>query len=189
MNTKRFSIVALLALLLAGTASAQSGVKQVRPATMHKHAHEMSGSHGPQRLQAPPILKNKQGIETTLAQAFPAVATVKEQGPWTEVHDAQGKLLGYAVYSMPESDSIYGYAAQTHVMVAFNKKKVITGVYLLPNMETPRFVERVKQAGFFDRWNGLSVKKAKSMMPDAVSGATYTSRGVAQSVQAALKKL
>ena len=74
-------------------------------------------------------------------------------------------------------------------MIAFNTKKVITGVHLLPNQETPKFVQRVEQTGYFNSWNGLSVKKALKKKVDTVSGATFTSKAVAESVQAVLKTL
>ncbi len=50
-------------------------------------------------------------------------------------------------------------------------------------------MQRVEETGFFNNWNGLTIKKAKKKTVDAVSGATFTSRAVAQSVQAALEKL
>ena len=75
------------------------------------------------------------------------------------------------------------------MLIAFDGKKVITGVYLLQNRETPKFVKRVEDAGFFKSWNGLTVKKAVKKDVDVVSGATYTSNGVSQSVRAALKAL
>jgi len=74
-------------------------------------------------------------------------------------------------------------------MIALDTKKVILGVQLLPNVESPGYVQRVQQAGFFNSWNGLSIKKAKKKQVDTVSGATFTSRAVIQSVQAALNTL
>ena len=87
------------------------------------------------------------------------------------------------------ADGIRGYAGETPVLVALTPKKVIAGVYLLPNLETPRYVKSVADAGFFNHWNGLTVKKALKKEVDAVSGATMTSTSVAKSVRAALEKL
>jgi len=93
------------------------------------------------------------------------------------------------VYSKPASDGIKGYNGETPVMIAFDKKMVITGVFLLQNQETPKFAKRVEDAGFYKNWNGLTVKQALKKEVDAVSGATFTSNAVIQSVRAALMSL
>ena len=156
---------------------------------MHRHG----GPHAQRRHQEPQkpaeLQYNADGIETTLAKAFPGAKNVKKTARWTEVYDGKKKLIGYGVYSKPASDSIRGYAGETPVLITLNAKKIITGVYALPNVETPRFQQRVVEAGFFNNWNGLSIKQAKKKTVDTVSGATFTSRAVAQSVQAALEKL
>lgn len=187
MNKKIF-ILALAAMMASGVAMSQEAVNQIsrRP---HNRQTEGMKVQNPERAQLPTLRHNKKGIEVTLAQAFPTAADIRTEGKWKVVLDENGKKLGYAVYSSPESDSIYGWGGQTPVMLAFNKKKVITGVYILPNLETPKFVQRIAKTGFFDSWNGLSVKKAKKKKVDTVSGATFTSRSVQESVQAVLQKL
>jgi Na+-translocating ferredoxin:NAD+ oxidoreductase RnfG subunit len=124
-----------------------------------------------------------------VVKAFPTVKSVKKDAKWTEVYDANKKLLGYALYSKPASDGIKGYAGETPVLIAFDKKKVITGVYLLQNQETPKYAKRVEDAGYYKSWNGLTVKQALKKEVDAVSGATFTSNAVAKSVRAALATL
>lgn len=156
---------------------------------MHRHGgpHAKLHQQGPQKPAE--LQYNALGIETTLAKAFPAAKSVKKTDRWTEVYDGKKKLIGYGVYSKPSSDGIKGFNGETPVLITLNAKKIITGVYALPNMETPRFQQRVEEAGFFNNWNGLSIKQAKKKTVDTVSGATFTSRAVAQSVQAALEKL
>ena len=75
------------------------------------------------------------------------------------------------------------------LLIVSNPKQVILGVWLLENKETPKFAKKVEDAGFYNNWNGLTVKQALKKEVDAVSGATYTSNGVIKSVQAALKAL
>lgn len=172
---KKILVMAVTAILACGTVYAQ-------------HGHSNCGNcphHAKHQAQKPKQTTD----EEVLAAVFPTKKSVKANGKWNAVYDANNKLLGYAVYSRPESNGIRGYAGETPVMIAFNKKKVITGVYMLANQETPGFVKRVSDAGFYSQWNGLSVKKAKKKEVDAVSGATYTSRAVAQSVKAVLEKL
>ena len=50
-------------------------------------------------------------------------------------------------------------------------------------------MKHIEENGFFNSWNGLTVKQAKKKQVDTVTGATFTSRAVIQSVQAALEKL
>lgn len=173
---KKIILLALVALLTAGTVCAQHGHGNCGNCPHHQQHHRQPAAPGPTFDQA-------------LAKAFPAMKNTRKEGKLTAVCDAEGKLLGYAVASQPASAGIRGYAGETPVMIAFNAKKKITGVYLLANQETPKFVKHVEQTGYFDSWNGLSVKKALKKKVDTVSGATFTSRAVAESVRAALAAL
>ena len=175
--------ILILSALLAGATAVQA----------QHHGGRHCGncpSHGKHQAQRSTELQyNADGIELTLVRAFPTVKSVNKTDKWTEVYDANKKLLGYAVYSKPASDGIRGYAGETPVLVALTPKKVVSGVYLLPNLETPRFIKSIDDAGYFANWNGLSVKKAIKKEVDAVSGATLSSGAIARSVQAALKAL
>ena len=172
--------LAIVAFLMGGVASAQHGHGNCGNCPHHKQ-------HQAQKAQQPQV--NADGIDMAVVKAFPTVKSVKKDNKWTEVYDSNKKLLGYAVYSKPASDGIKGYAGETPVLIALTPKQVICGVYLLPNQETPKFVERVEKTGYFNNWNGLTVKKALKKEVDAVSGATFTSMAVAKSVKAALEKL
>ena len=175
--------ILILTALLAGATAVQA----------QHHGGRHCGNcpnHGKHQAQRSTELQyNADGIELTLVRAFPTVKSVKKADKWTEVYDANNKLLGYAVYSKPASDGIRGYAGETPVLVALSPKKVVSGVYLLPNLETPRYIKSIDDAGYFANWNGLSVKKAIKKEVDAVSGATLSSGAIARSVQAALKAL
>lgn len=175
--------ILILTALLAGATAVQA----------QHHGGRHCGNcpnHGKHQAQRSTELQyNADGIELTLVRAFPTVKSVNKTDKWTEVYDANNKLLGYAVYSKPASDGIRGYAGETPVLVALSPKKVVSGVYLLPNLETPRFIKSIDDAGYFANWNGLSVKKAIKKEVDAVSGATLSSGAIARSVQAALKTL
>ena len=177
---KKTILLTTVLLLAAGTAFAQHGHGNCGNCPHHQQ-HQQHGRH--QQAQA------GVSFDQALAKAFPAMLSTKKEGRWTAVYDAQKKLLGYAVASKPASDGIKGYAGETPVMIAFNAKKRIAGVYLLANQETPGFVQRVEQTGYFNSWNGLTVKKAIKKEVDAVSGATLSSGAIARSVQAALKAL
>lgn len=177
---KKIITIALVTLFTVGGVSAQH--------CGHHGNGQHCGRHQQAQQAAAPRV-NADGIAIEIANAFPTVKSVNKTEKWTEVYDASKKLLGYVVYSKPASDGIKGYAGETPVMIALDSKKVIVGVQLLPNAETPRFVQHVQQTGFFNSWNGLTVKKARKKQVDTVSGATFTSRAVIQSVQAALETL
>lgn len=183
---KRTIAIALAAMLGMGCAYAQHPQHQHQNCP-HQHQCQHAAQQKPTQPAAPQY--NADGIEMTVVAAFPTVKSVKKAAKWTEVYDAAGKLLGYAVYSKPASNDIKGFNGETPVMIALNKKKTVIGVYPLPNTETPKFAQRVKDAGLYNSWNGLSIKKAKKKQVDTVSGATFTSRAVVQSVQAALNTL
>lgn len=178
---KKLIALAFMTFLAGGVASAQHGHGNCGNCPHHaQHAKQQ---------KAPQPQVNADGIDMAVVAAFPTVKSLTKKANWTEVKDAQQKLLGYVVYSKPASDTIRGFNGETPVVIAFNTKKVITGVYALPNMETPKFAKAVQDAGFYNNWNGLTVKQARKKKVDTVSGATYTSRAVAMSVQAALEKL
>ena len=178
---KKLIIVSMLvlAIVLAGTVSANDVLKFGTNAEFPPFEY----------ISAEGVIDEFDGIDMVIVKAFPAAKSVKKSGKWTEVYDSMKNLLGYVVYSKPASNGIKGYAGETPVMVAFSAKKKITGVYLLANQETPKFVQRVEQTGYFNSWNGLTVKKALKKKVDTVSGATFTSRAVQQSLQALLKTL
>lgn len=137
---------------------------------------------------AVPALAEKT-IPSQLTEVFPKCDKLTDLGSgWMAVMNGK-KLLGYAAYSKPASDGIKGFKGETPLLLCFNVKQEIVAVKLLANQETPSFVARVRDGGLFDAWNGLTVSKALAKTPDAVSGATYTSRGVIATMQVTLQEL
>ena len=139
----------------------------------------MANSCDNNEIPAPEVLKN----------TIPEAATVTNTTPCSEIHNASGDLLGYMALSKPASDSIMGYAGETPLMVVFDTDRKIKSVILLENQETPVFVERVTQAGLLDAWNGMTVQEALNTTPDVVTGATFTSNGVIQTMHACLNNM
>ena len=81
---------------------------------------------------------------------------------------------------------VIGYNGPTPLEVSVYKG-VITQIKALPNRETPRFLQKVLDAGLLDRLNGKTVKEAKSIKLDAVSGATFTSKAMIRNIELALE--
>lgn len=161
--------------------------KEVKDAHQHNGAHCGNCPHH-QAPKAEPTV-NADGIAMEIVRAFPAVKSVNKTAKWTEVYNAKKELLGYAVYSKPASNGIKGYAGETPLLIALDTHKKVTSVELLKNVESKGYVQKVQKAGLFDQWNGLTIKKARKKKVDTVSGATYTSKSVIESFQAALKNL
>lgn len=102
------------------------------------------------------------------------------------VKNAENETVGSVLLSSPYSDGVKGYAGPTPLLIALDKEGKIMQVRILANRETPGFLKSVTNAGFFESWNGLSVDEALQKDVDAVSGATYSSRGIQNSLKARL---
>lgn len=104
-----------------------------------------------------------------------------------EVKDANGALLGTVLFSSPFADNVKGYNGTTPLLITLDVQGRITNVVLQTNHETPRFAQRVVEGGLYDSWNGLTVEEALGKQVDAISGATYTSNGVMNSLKLRLE--
>lgn len=89
---------------------------------------------------------------------------------------------GFVVYSSkPYGENIYGYAGTIPLFIAV-QGDVIVAIVAADNKETP---QRFKLAEpLLAKWKGKSLKKAAKLNPDAISGATMSSRALIKTVQA-----
>lgn len=125
---------------------------------------------------------------TELQTAFPKAAYVELTETATyAVKNDKGKVIGTVLLSSPYSDNIKGFNGPTPLQIALDEKGKIIEVRVLDNNETPSFLNRVINAGFLDSWNGLTTKEALDKEVDAVSGATYSSNGIKNSLKARLE--
>ena len=74
-------------------------------------------------------------------------------------------------------------------MVALSPKQEILGVTMLDNQESPGFLARIMEAGLLKSWDGMKPAKAAKKKVDTVSGATYSSRSIIETLQATLKSI
>ena len=100
-----------------------------------------------------------------------------------------GKTVGFAMKSTPYSDEIGGFMGPTPLLIALDADAKVCKVVPLPNDETPRFFERVKKSDLFESWNGLTAAEAATKQVDAISGATFSSKSVIESMQARMEFL
>lgn len=127
---------------------------------------------------------------TELQTAFPKAAFVELLGTSNySIKNDKGKVIGSVLLSSPYSDDIRGFNGPTPLQIALDKDGKILEVRVLDNNETPKFLQRVVDAGFLESWNGLTAKEALNKEVDAVSGATYSSKGIQRSLKARLQAI
>lgn len=127
---------------------------------------------------------------TKLQTAFPKATYVELTKTATyAVKDEKGKEIGNVLLSSPYSDEIMGFNGPTPLQIALDAEGKIIEVRVLANDETPNFLNRVIKAGFLDSWDGLTVEEALHKELDAVSGATYSSNAIQNSLKARLEAI
>ena len=104
------------------------------------------------------------------------------------VSDASGKMLGRVLYAKPDETSVAGFGGNLRVVVGISPDGKIAGVELGENYESVGFIERVREEGFFKKWNGLSVEEAAKADVDTVSGATMSTTAIKSMVALNLSK-
>jgi len=92
---------------------------------------------------------------------------------------SQGKLVGYALIT-----SASGYSSEIKVMIALDKDKVIKGIKILDEKETPGLGSKISDDYFTAQFKD---KKAGELILgesiEAISGATISSRAVIEAVK------
>ena len=97
---------------------------------------------------------------------------------------------GITVYSSrPYGGHVCGFAGPTPVFIAVNAKGKITGIVPAPNGETENYFSYLHEDKFFNSWNGMTLKEAAQYEPDAISGATYSSEAVKETVKVTASRL
>ena len=104
-----------------------------------------------------------------------------------EVKDSKGNKLGTVLFSSPYSDKVKGFKGPTPLIIVLDADGRIKNVVLLENQETPAYAQHVVNGGLYESWNGLTPDEALDKKVDAVSGATFTSNGVKNSLRARLQ--
>ncbi|MBE6343833.1 MAG: 4Fe-4S binding protein [Lentimicrobiaceae bacterium] len=100
-----------------------------------------------------------------------------------------GNKIGTIVNTSPFSDEIYGYNSTTPLTIFLDENDRISEVEICENRETRGYLNKVINSGYLDLWDGLTPKEASTYNVDAVSGCTFTSIAVAQSLQVRMQDL
>ena len=120
---------------------------------------------------------------------FPEADSIAQNGISSYLIYRNGVKLGRAVNSSPYSDDILGYNSITPLTIYIDNNDKILEVEACPNKESRGFMNKVLKSGYLESWNGLSTEEALNHHVDAVSGCTYTSTAISQSLQIRLQEL
>ncbi len=100
-----------------------------------------------------------------------------------------GNIIGTVMNTSPYSDEIYGYNSVTPLNVFLDENERVIEVEMCKNKESKSFINNVVESGFLDLWDGLTVEEAANFHVDAVSGSTFSSTAMAQSMQTRMSLL
>ena len=122
------------------------------------------------------IYRESTDIEPFLRQAMPAAERIEKSANGNFAAYDADQLLGYITIGQGS-----GYGGPVQLAVAIDLKGNITGLAVVRHLETPSWFERVYNNGLISRLIGKKYNDAFDLDQDVdgVSGATYTSRGIA----------
>lgn len=100
-----------------------------------------------------------------------------------------GNKIGTIFNTSPFSDEIYGYNSTTPLTIFLDENDRISEVEICENRETRGYLNKVINSGYLDLWDGLTPKEAANHNVDAVSGCTFTSVAIEQSLQIRMQEL
>lgn len=120
----------------------------------------------------------------SLAEVFPGAASVRGASDGrTEVLDADGTSIGYALQTSPQADHIIGFSGPTNVLIALSADDRVIGLRALSSGDTRDHVRQVvEDEQFMTSLNGLASTELRNVDIDAVSGATLTSLSISESI-------
>jgi len=98
------------------------------------------------------------------------------------VKNKSGDFVAELLCTSPTCKEISGFGGEVPFIIVLNNKNTIEKLILLPNSETPGWVAGLEEMGFFNSWNGLTPAEALNKKVDAVTGSTYTSTAVINSM-------
>jgi len=132
--------------------------------------------------------------QPTLADArriFPAAAAIEQDAgdaAVIRVRDAGGLPAGWLLRTSPAADAVLGYQGPTDTVVGFDSRNRVCGVAVLESFDNDPYVGYVRDdAAFRGVYRGMTIEQLAGIDPAAsgiegVSGATMTSRAVAEGI-------
>lgn len=120
---------------------------------------------------------------------FPSSDSISQDGISSYLIFENGNVIGKAANTSPYSDNIFGYNSTTPLTIYLDSDDKIIKVELCPNRESRGYINKVMKSGYLESWDGLTPEEALNHRVDAVSGCTYSSTAIAQSLQVRMQEL
>ena len=120
---------------------------------------------------------------------FPSADSITQDAVSSYIVFDKQDVVGKVVNTSPYSDNIFGYNSITPLTIYIDKNDRIVKVELCPNRESRGYINNVIKSGFLESWDGLTVEEALTHHVDAVSGSTYSSTAISQSLQVRMQEL
>lgn len=103
-----------------------------------------------------------------------------EPGRWEIINS--GKHVGKVLATLEKNRKTFGFAGPIPMYVFLDPDERIQKVMVLPNSEDKEFLESALDKGVLTQWEGLDIEDALALRPDAVSGATMSSKAINTSI-------
>jgi Na+-translocating ferredoxin:NAD+ oxidoreductase RnfG subunit len=115
-------------------------------------------------------------------------------------HESKIQRMENGVYKVTSNDlaTVFlttgtgkGYAGPIKVLVGYSHSKTITSINILDSKETTSYLQKVFNRKYLENFHSLHLSRLNRLnfSPDAISGATRTSEGIAQAIKSATSKL
>lgn len=135
-------------------------------------------------VKEPAVKKVLTGYENDpIADRRKIVVGVDERGGPLEVIIFPAKKAG-VTFAVALEGRGKGFGGLIGVMVGVSRDGALLDIGITAHSETPGVGSKVAEASFTDRFKGLPLNKGLTV--DAISGATYSSRGVVAAVEQAV---
>lgn len=96
-------------------------------------------------------------------------------------------FVGCAIKSSAIEKYKKGYAGSVPLLIGIDSAHIISGIRLLPNLETEKYMDLLDRQDYLNSWTGMKVYPASFHMVNAVSGATETCHAIYFEAQKVLK--
>ncbi|MDR2834673.1 MAG: nitroreductase family protein [Bacteroidales bacterium] len=101
--------------------------------------------------------------------------------------DKENHFISYLLFTSPYCSEIIGFGGEIPMAICLDNEEKITKIILMDNSETPSFINRLNSLNFFDNWTGLNAEQVINKQVDAVSGATFSSTAIIESIKLRLE--
>lgn len=116
-----------------------------------------------------------------LEEFFPSAASLSPKT--NEVTDANGKLLGFLLTTLPETEHIRGYSGPSDIAIALDPTGRLIEARVLSSPDTEDHLQSViDDVTFWKAHLGLKLSSPGNPKIDAVSGSTLTSVAISRSI-------